>query len=88
VPVGSTVGSIPELNYEIDGVERSLRLTGNRLGDNAPQVMFELVEKEQVAPDEEVAPTVELSEASVEEPEQADEAAEESAPEGEDTEAE
>ncbi len=84
VPVGSTVGRIPELNYEIDGVERSLRLTGNRLGDNAPQVMFELVEKEQVALDEEVAPTVQLSETSVDEPDQADEAAEEEEPEPED----
>ncbi len=63
VPVGSTVSGIPELTYQIDGVERTLRLTGRRLGDAAPQVLFELVEKER-APDadEEVAPTVSAAE--------------------------
>jgi large subunit ribosomal protein L17 len=63
VPVGTTVSSIPELTYEIGGTERVLRLTGNRLGDNAPQVLFELVEKEKVAPAEaEIAPSIAVSE--------------------------
>jgi large subunit ribosomal protein L17 len=63
VPVGATVSEVSELTYEMAGVERSLRLTGNRLGDNAPQVLFELVEKER-APraEDEVAPAVEVSE--------------------------
>jgi len=63
VPVGTTVSAIPELTYQVAGVERTLKLTGNRLGDNAPQVIFELVEK-QKAPgiEEEVAPTVSVSE--------------------------
>ncbi len=63
VPVGSTVSAIPELTYEIGGVERTLRLTGRRLGDAAAQVLFELVEKERApGPDEEVAPTVSAAE--------------------------
>ena len=62
VPVGTTVGDIPELPYEIAGVERMLRLTGNRLGDNAPQVLFELVEKRMAPPEQEVAPTITVSE--------------------------
>jgi len=60
VPVGATVGAIPELSYEIAGAERSLRLTGNRLGDNAPRVIFELVEKEREGAEVEVAPTVDV----------------------------
>jgi large subunit ribosomal protein L17 len=62
VPVGTTVSAIPELTYKVAGVERTLKLTGNRLGDNAPQVIFELVEK-QKAPgaEEEVAPSVSVS---------------------------
>ena len=44
-------------------MDRVLRLTGNRRGDNAPQALFELVEKEKPAgPEEEVAPTVAVSE--------------------------
>jgi large subunit ribosomal protein L17 len=73
VPVGATVSNIPELTYEIAGVERSIRLTGNRLGDNAPQVLFELVEKEKAPEVEaEVAPAIDVSEepAEAEEPEQ------------------
>jgi large subunit ribosomal protein L17 len=62
VPVGATVGEIPELTYTMAGRERTLRLTGNRLGDNAPQVLFELVEKETVSPEAEVAPRVVASE--------------------------
>ena len=63
VPVGAKVSAISELTYGMAGVERSLRLTGNRLGDNAPQVLFELVEQERgPAAEEEVAPTVAVSE--------------------------
>jgi large subunit ribosomal protein L17 len=67
VPVGTTVSSIPELTYEMAGVERSIRMTGNRLGDNAPQVIFELVEKETA--EEEVAPAVSLSDGEEQEEE-------------------
>ena len=58
VPVGNTVGQIPELVYTIAGRERSLKLTGNRLGDNAEQVIFELVGAEEAAGEEEVTPIV------------------------------
>jgi large subunit ribosomal protein L17 len=68
MPVGNTVGSIPKLTYKIAGVERTLRLTGNRLGDNAPQAIFELVEKEKAEPTAEVAPTVAVSQESKQAP--------------------
>ncbi|MHC4269481.1 MAG: 50S ribosomal protein L17 [Planctomycetota bacterium] len=42
---GSSVGEIPELEYKMEGFERKLRLIGNRLGDNASRVIFELVEE-------------------------------------------
>jgi len=58
VPVGGTVSEIPEITYEIGGVERTLRLTGNRLGDNATRVIFELVEERTETPEQEVAPVV------------------------------
>jgi len=48
------------LTYKMAGRERTLRLIGRRLGDDAPQVIFELVEK--VKAEEEVAPKVSLSE--------------------------
>lgn len=41
---GGKVGKIPELEYKMEGVDRKLRLVGNRLGDNANRVIFELVE--------------------------------------------
>ena len=41
---GSSIGDIPELEYKMEGLQRKLRLVGNRLGDNASQVIFELVE--------------------------------------------
>ncbi len=44
VPMGAAVGEPQEFIYEIDGEERRLKMTGNRLGDNAPRVLFELVE--------------------------------------------
>ncbi|GJQ57516.1 MAG: 50S ribosomal protein L17 [Candidatus Scalindua sp. AMX11] len=44
VLTGSSVGDIPELEYKMEGFQRKLRLVGNRLGDNASQVVFELVE--------------------------------------------
>jgi large subunit ribosomal protein L17 len=58
IPLAATVGSIPELTYEMDGHERTLRLVGNRLGDNAQQVIFELIEKEETAAEEGIAPAV------------------------------
>jgi len=62
VPVGDAVSAVPEITYEIAGAEHVLRLTGNRLGDNAPQVIFELLEKAGAAePGAEVAPTVAVS---------------------------
>jgi large subunit ribosomal protein L17 len=60
VPVGGTVSEIPEITYQIGGTERTLRLTGNRLGDNAVRVIFELVEERTEAPEQEVAPAVSL----------------------------
>ena len=62
VPVGGTLGEIPELSYEMAGKSRTLRLTGNQLGDNAPRVIFELVEKETRRAGEEVAPKISISE--------------------------
>lgn len=44
VLTGGKVGKIPELEYKMEGVDRKLRLIGNRLGDNANRVIFELVE--------------------------------------------
>lgn len=62
IPIGTAVAEIPEFTYEINGRERTLKLTGNRLGDNAPQALFELVEKEAGrAEEEELAPAVDLS---------------------------
>jgi large subunit ribosomal protein L17 len=58
--IGSTLSEIPVLTYKMAGRERTLRLIGRRLGDDAPQVIFELVEKARA--EEEVAPKVSLSE--------------------------
>ncbi|MEE9558640.1 MAG: 50S ribosomal protein L17 [Candidatus Brocadiales bacterium] len=44
VLTGGKVGKIQELEYKMEGVDRKLRLIGNRLGDNANRVIFELVE--------------------------------------------
>jgi len=63
IPTGTSLGEIPEFTYELAGRRRTLRPTGNRLGDNAAQVIFELVEKEGPAP-EEVAPKVSTSDES------------------------
>ena len=54
--VGQT-GEVRKLEYSMNGlkpepVERKLRLVGNRLGDNASRVMFELVEAEAKAEEE------------------------------------
>ena len=84
VAVEGTVSGVQELTYEIDGEERTLRLTGRRLGDNAEQVLFELVEKVTAAPEEEVAPAVSVSESveqAADEPEVEDVVAEEPAAE-------
>lgn len=45
VLTGGKVGKIPELEYKLGGMDRKLRLIGNRLGDNADRVLFELVEE-------------------------------------------
>lgn len=45
VLTGGKVGKVPELEYKLGGVDRKLRLIGNRLGDNADRVLFELVEE-------------------------------------------
>jgi large subunit ribosomal protein L17 len=90
VPVGATVSDVAELTYEIAGSERSLRLTGNRLGDNAPQALFELVEKER-APraEDEVAPIVDVAdEPSEPGEEEVSEPAEETEPTPEEADAE
>jgi large subunit ribosomal protein L17 len=44
VLTGSKIGQIPSLTYKMEGQERKLRMVGNRLGDNAPLALFELVE--------------------------------------------
>jgi large subunit ribosomal protein L17 len=75
VPVGGNVGGVSELTYAIGGEERTLRLTGNRLGDNAPQSLFELVEKAG-AEEGEVAPAVLVTEEDAPQDESADSPAE------------
>ncbi|MFQ5861810.1 MAG: 50S ribosomal protein L17 [Candidatus Brocadiales bacterium] len=60
VLTGGKVGKIPELEYKMEGVERKLRLVGNRLGDNADRVLFELVEEKAV--EAEVSPKPEAPE--------------------------
>jgi large subunit ribosomal protein L17 len=76
VPIGDAVSAVPELTYQMAGVERTIRLTGNRLGDNAQQVIFELIEKPGAAEEaEEVAPTVSVSEPAQEASEPAAEGA-------------
>jgi hypothetical protein len=40
----------------MEGFERKLRLVGNRLGDNASRVIFELIEE--VEEEKEIAPKV------------------------------
>ena len=44
VLTGGKVDKIQDLEYKMEGVDRKLRLVGNRLGDNANRVIFELVE--------------------------------------------
>jgi large subunit ribosomal protein L17 len=55
---GSSVGDIPELEYKMEGFERKLRLVGNRLGDNASQAIFELVEEVKEEEEKEIKPKV------------------------------
>ncbi len=57
---GSSVGDVPELKYKMEGFERKLRLVGNRLGDNASRVIFELIEE--VEEEKEIAPKVAVTE--------------------------
>jgi large subunit ribosomal protein L17 len=82
VPIGGTLGEIPELSYQIAGRNRTLRLTGNQLGDNSPRVIFELVEKEMPGTEDEVAPKISVSELSEEDPAEQDEDASIEAPTG------
>lgn len=56
---GSSVGDIPELEYKMEGLQRKLRLIGNRLGDNASQAIFELIEETEDV-EKEVKPVVSL----------------------------
>ena len=77
IPLGETVGDIPQFNYEINGKQRSVKAVGNRLGDNAPRVIFELVEKVTgEEEEEEVEPVVSLSEEEEEETAEAPDAEE------------
>lgn len=56
---GNSVGKIPELEYNMEGMDRKLRLLGRRLNDNASRVVFELVEgSSETQPVEEVKPEV------------------------------
>jgi large subunit ribosomal protein L17 len=55
---GGSVGDIPELEYKMEGFERKLRLVGNRLGDNASQAIFELVEEVKEEEEKEIKPKV------------------------------
>jgi len=57
---GSSVGDVPELEYKMEGFERKLRMVGNRLGDNASRVIFELIEE--VEEEKEIAPKVSVAE--------------------------
>lgn len=73
IPMGDTVGDVPELIYEMGGKERRVRMIGNRLGDNAKRVIFELVEEQmggEEGEEKEVAPVVTLSDEADEEPEE------------------
>ena len=52
-------GELPKVEYSIDGLEREVVLVGNRLGDNAQRVIFELLgPPEEEAAAEEEAPVV------------------------------
>jgi large subunit ribosomal protein L17 len=63
---GSSVSEIPALEYKMPGakpgemVERKLKMIGHRLGDNAPCVVLELVEKEKPSEKRDVKPRVVL----------------------------
>ncbi len=64
-PLGYAVEDITELNYELNGRERKMKLTGNRLGDNTEQVLFELVREDEYGPEEEdMAPEIDIPEES------------------------
>lgn len=64
VLTGSTVGEIPAIEYKMEGKNRKLRMIGNRLGDNAQRVIFELVESpsEEQKVEAEVKPKVSTGE--------------------------
>ncbi len=58
LPMGGSVGSIAKLSYTLAGQERVIRMVGNRLGDNAEQVIFELVGKMGAEATEDVEPQI------------------------------
>jgi large subunit ribosomal protein L17 len=69
-------GEIPKIDYRIGETERRVSLVGNRLGDNAPRVIFELLGTDEAERAElETAPTV-ARETVDEEPAEAAEPAE------------
>ncbi len=62
-PIGYAIEDITEINYQLAGKERKLKLSGNRLGDNAQQVIFELIREGEGAEEEEdLAPSVDIDE--------------------------
>jgi large subunit ribosomal protein L17 len=63
IPMGGSVGSIAKLSYTLAGQERVVRMVGNRLGDNAEQVIFELVGRMGADATEDVEPQIAVDEA-------------------------
>lgn len=55
---GSAVGEVPKFHYTLAGKERVMKAVGNRLGDNATRVIFELVLPQEAAAADDQAPTV------------------------------
>ncbi len=63
--LGYAIEESTEIDYKLAGKERTMKLTGNRLGDNAKQVIFELVRQGEHEPQEEVAPEIDITDAAV-----------------------
>lgn len=61
---GSAISKVPEMKYKLFDIERKIKLTGNRLGDNAKLVIFELVEGDSdlTKDSEEIKPIVNVEE--------------------------
>ena len=60
-PLGYAIGDIAEVNYQLGGEERKIKFTGNRLGDNAEQVIFELIQDGEGAEEEDMEPEIDIS---------------------------